>query len=683
MEKILNNTKRNKKYWLFALFVMWILVWSGYNTGISRVMSQEFPHDLLDLIHGIRAFFPILVGALAVAFLFVKNLAWRKFLFTPLGFLMIYGVVGVFSSIISKNPIDGLYWALMYLSVIFVIQAFLSEENVRENFSYIINLNWIIAVAITIFLIIFFLLQPGAIHSLSFNSFFCGARLYEGLGGVDAGVNTLGMHGTRPTGLGRYAGLAAIVALYWFLSSKTNKKIPFFLLFVFFFLVTLLSKGKTEVIALIAVLIFVFFVSKGFKKILFFILLLTILASLPIVVLDIPCPGENSVVSVPEKTISLEIKLRESTINLSSRLSVWIYAWNSFLSSPLWGHGFYGDKSFTTAHSTILHALMQTGILGAIFYVLAFFWIFITLFKIFKNSNILQKEKNQLIIASSALIFFVVRGLAESMAIYSADWLFVAPIIAYIQHLDQKLRSENKQRKIDFCSLKVDTIKMPEVLDRIDYWIKNESRKCHWIIVTGMHGVAEVSRHADFRYILSQADMWVPDGISLVWIARLKGFNIKERISGTDLMEEIFKKDYNNFLYGDTQEILDAVKNKFSDKNIEIFSPPFRELTKEEDEQIINKINQAKSDILWVGLGLPKQERWIFQHKDRLNVPVVIGVGAAFKFLSGKVKRAPKWIGKIGLEWLWRLVKEPKRVWKRVFIDMPYFFWLVVKDLFS
>jgi N-acetylglucosaminyldiphosphoundecaprenol N-acetyl-beta-D-mannosaminyltransferase len=224
---------------------------------------------------------------------------------------------------------------------------------------------------------------------------------------------------------------------------------------------------------------------------------------------------------------------------------------------------------------------------------------------------------------------------------------------------------------------------MPEVLEKINYWIKNEFQKGHWIIVTGMHGTVEACKHTDFKYIVDQADMWVPDGISLVWVARLKGFDIRERISGADLMLEVFKKDYRNFLYGDTEETLLAVKNKFSNSKIETFSPPFRELTKEEDDEIIKKINEAKPDILWVALGLPKQEKWIFSHRDKLRVPVVVGVGAAFKFLSGKVKRAPKWIGSLGFEWLWRLFAEPKVVWKRVFIDMPYFFWLVVKDLFS
>ena len=84
-------------------------------------------------------------------------------------------------------------------------------------------------------------------------------------------------------------------------------------------------------------------------------------------------------------------------------------------------------------------------------------------------------------------------------------------------------------------------------------------------------------------------------------------------------------------------------------------------------------INNSGADIIWVGLGLPKQERWIYEHRDRLNVPIAIGVGAAFKFLSGQVRRAPAWIGNNGFEWLWRLVVEPRRVWRRVLIDGPHF----------
>ena len=111
------------------------------------------------------------------------------------------------------------------------------------------------------------------------------------------------------------------------------------------------------------------------------------------------------------------------------------------------------------------------------------------------------------------------------------------------------------------------------------------------------------------------------------------------------------------------------------------YSPPFGPLTPEEDEEVVQSINQAKPDVLWVGLGCPKQERWIYEHKHRLQVPVAIGIGAYFKFHSGQTKRAPTWVRNRGFEWLWRLWKEPKRIWRRVLIDTPNFAYHVGLEL--
>ena len=290
---------------------------------------------------------------------------------------------------------------------------------------------------------------------------------------------------------------------------------------------------------------------------------------------------------------------------------------------------------------------------------------------------------------SAVLVFFTVRGVTESVAFFSADWLFVAPIIAYIQCLGSEINLKNKNPVLYFNGVGINIIKMPEVLEKISLWIRSEKNKPHWIVATGMHGIVEAERRADFKYILNSADLFVPDGISLIWLARLKGFDIKRRVSAGDLMEGYFnvaeKMGFTNYFYGDTEDTLQKLCKNLaaSYPNLKIsgfYSPPFRELTKEEDKEIIKRINNAKPDVLWVGLGLPKQEKWIFEHKEMLNASVVVGVGATFKFLSGNVKRAPKWVGDLGFEWLWRLFCEPKRIWRRVFIDMPFFFWLVFKD---
>ena len=323
---------------------------------------------------------------------------------------------------------------------------------------------------------------------------------------------------------------------------------------------------------------------------------------------------------------------------------------------------------------------------------LAFVLLLVYLVKLFRNKFIQLKEKQFLITITAVLVFFAVRGLTESLAFFSADWLFVAPIIAYIQCLNNELKSNKKNESgiLEFRGSKINIMKMSEVLEKMSGWIKNERNKFHWIIVTGMHGISEANKNEKFKKKLSFADLFVPDGISLVWLAKLKGFEAKERISGADLMKEFFKlsekNNFSNYFYGDTNETLNLLNKKVKKdfpnlKIVGTYSPPFRELSETEENKIIERINNSNADVLWVALGLPKQEKWIYKNREKLKVPVVVGVGAAFKFLSGKVKRAPVWVGSLGLEWLWRLITEPKTTWKRVFIDMPFFMWLVLLDL--
>jgi N-acetylglucosaminyldiphosphoundecaprenol N-acetyl-beta-D-mannosaminyltransferase len=182
--------------------------------------------------------------------------------------------------------------------------------------------------------------------------------------------------------------------------------------------------------------------------------------------------------------------------------------------------------------------------------------------------------------------------------------------------------------------------------------------------------------------MLNSADLWVPDGIAPVWIARIKGLGNAKRIPGANLMEGFLqladKKGFSSFFYGDTDDTLKNLEQRLQTsypghKVVGTFSPPFRVLTPEEEDEIVQTINDKRPDVVWVGLGMPKQERWVFEHKDRLNTPVAIGVGAAFRFLAGKVKRVPEWVGDVGLEWAWRFVIEPKKLWRRDFIEGPQF----------
>lgn len=233
---------------------------------------------------------------------------------------------------------------------------------------------------------------------------------------------------------------------------------------------------------------------------------------------------------------------------------------------------------------------------------------------------------------------------------------------------------------------------MSQVLDEIDCWIRERKGICKYIVATGMHGILEAHKRSEFRLVVKEACLLVPDGISLVIIARAKKFKVSKRLTGTDLMWNACARSETNgqsmFFYGDSEDTLNELVLRLKENFPRLIiagthSPPFRPLTNDEDEQEVKMINDSGADIIWVGLGLPKQEEWIYRHRDRLNVPVAIGVGAAFKFVSGRVRRAPSWVGESGFEWLWRFIQEPRRVWRRVVIDGPYFIYCVLVELIA
>lgn len=242
---------------------------------------------------------------------------------------------------------------------------------------------------------------------------------------------------------------------------------------------------------------------------------------------------------------------------------------------------------------------------------------------------------------------------------------------------------------VHVLGVRVHTVQMPEVLKQIEHWIE-ERDKCRYIVATGMHGVMESRRDPAFKEIVNSADLFIPDGMAVVWAARRRGVRSARRVCGSDLMWEFFKiaeqKGFKIFFYGDTENTLRNLTGRLNElfpklKIVGTHSPPFRTLTPEEDTQEVAMINESGADVIWVGLGLPKQERWMFEHKDRLSVPVIVGVGAAFKFASGQVQRAPRWVGDRGFEWLWRFVREPRRVWRRVLLDGPSFTCQIMLEL--
>ena len=233
----------------------------------------------------------------------------------------------------------------------------------------------------------------------------------------------------------------------------------------------------------------------------------------------------------------------------------------------------------------------------------------------------------------------------------------------------------------------ISAINMAQALEAIDGWIA--LREPRYVCVTPAHSVMEARRDPEFRRILNHSGLTTPDGMSIVWLLRLRGHRHVERVYGPDLMLAICEgglaKGYRHFLYGGAPSVADELAShlraRFPDLQIVgTLSPPFGLPTPEEDSQATAAINGSQPDIVWVGLSTPKQERWMAEHMGRLEAPVLIGVGAAFDFLSGRKPQAPRWVQRSGLEWLFRLATEPRRLWPR-YREYPLFALLAAAQL--
>jgi N-acetylglucosaminyldiphosphoundecaprenol N-acetyl-beta-D-mannosaminyltransferase len=227
----------------------------------------------------------------------------------------------------------------------------------------------------------------------------------------------------------------------------------------------------------------------------------------------------------------------------------------------------------------------------------------------------------------------------------------------------------------------VHVIDLHEVVRQMDQWLRQRKGR-RWIAVTGSHGIMEGFKHSDFKRILESADLSVPDG---KWAARAAAKRLSlppQQVRGADLMlafsDLAHQRGYRSYFLGDTEEVLKRLtarlRGQFPGLSLAgDYSPPFRPLSPAENERVIDRINEAMPDVLWVLLGLPKQEKWIFANRSKLNAPIVVAAGAAAKFVSGSVAPAPTWISERGLEWLWRLVREPRRCWHRSMVYGPQF----------
>lgn len=221
----------------------------------------------------------------------------------------------------------------------------------------------------------------------------------------------------------------------------------------------------------------------------------------------------------------------------------------------------------------------------------------------------------------------------------------------------------------------------------LDYTQKNiKQLSGNYMCVSNVHTTITAYDDPGYMEVQNGGIMAVPDGGPLSTLGRKRGFDNMRRTTGPSYMEEIFKisvqKGYRHFFYGSTEETLNKMKQELTDKYLGIqivgmYSPPFRELTEQEDKKIINMINENAPDFVWVGLGAPKQEKWMNKHKGKIK-GLMVGVGAGFDYFAGNISRAPQWMQKLNLEWLYRMVQDPKRLLRRYLYTNTKFLVLTV-----
>jgi N-acetylglucosaminyldiphosphoundecaprenol N-acetyl-beta-D-mannosaminyltransferase len=231
--------------------------------------------------------------------------------------------------------------------------------------------------------------------------------------------------------------------------------------------------------------------------------------------------------------------------------------------------------------------------------------------------------------------------------------------------------------KYNVLDIPIHALQIPGLISRMKDWIANgQYGRC--ITFANVHVVMEAQRDTHLRTILTdEGTVNVPDGMPLIWLGRGHGFTLPRRVYGPDLMYEFCKETaecrYRHFFYGGAEGVPEEMISNFSKTIGQInvvgtYSPPFRPLTTIEDERVVEMINRAKPDVLWLGLGCPKQEKWAFEHRHLLKVPIIASVGQAFDIYAGRVQQAPSWMRDGGLEWAFRLATNPKRLWRRYVI---------------
>ena len=244
--------------------------------------------------------------------------------------------------------------------------------------------------------------------------------------------------------------------------------------------------------------------------------------------------------------------------------------------------------------------------------------------------------------------------------------------------------SEFEHDCANVLGINVSAVNLDTTVEMVDQWIAAGNRG--YICVTGVHGIMEAQADPELKQILNNAFINTPDGMPMSWVGRIQGFQKMDRVYGPDLMASLCQisvaRNYRHFLYGGETGVADLLKQRLENsfpglQIVGTYTPPFRNLTGEEEEEIFRQIQELQPHILWVGLSTPKQERFMARYVDRLQVPLMVGVGAAFDYHTGRISDCSYWIKRAGLQWLHRLLQDPRRLWKRYLKNNPAFLWRI------
>ncbi|MEO1387813.1 MAG: WecB/TagA/CpsF family glycosyltransferase [Cyanobacteria bacterium J06634_6] len=263
----------------------------------------------------------------------------------------------------------------------------------------------------------------------------------------------------------------------------------------------------------------------------------------------------------------------------------------------------------------------------------------------------------------------------------------VQPMV-YPLSLSSSIRRGPKSLPVqDVVGFPVSTLSFEQQITAVLAWA--QSRQSRVVCVSNVHMLMEGHWNSDFSKVLLEADLLTPDGMPLVWMTRLLQGCHQDRAAGLELMQALCKSaeasGVSIFFFGSTLEMLSKIRAQLAKEfpNLKIagmVSPPFRPLSPEEDEKIVREINQSSAGLVFVSLGCPKQERWMGKHRGEVKA-VMVGLGGAFSVYAGAKRWAPTWVRENGLEWLYRLVQEPGRLWKRYASTIPPFVWLAFKQV--